>query len=202
MMSMIDQVFSPLCDDLLDECLTAEEANFLNSLEVNYLCSLLEEQDRAYETKSQSPTLENHVDVACTPIRSPPLHDFVEVELVDFLGVDNFNLVYHPYIVDIVNSLKINLVWTTHLVELMFLKRIRQLLYSKYLFLWHGRVQFLTKSLEWSVELMLIVIDGIINVRNPHLAEHTYTPSLSLSFSILLLWSGIATRVVPKMLYD
>lgn len=188
------------CDDPGEKLLTIAEMD----AEIDYLYSLLEEQDKAYETKSGSPTLEDtnfdarekeHIeplviregympfeeslsivalnnqtflalDDATPPAESPLSQEFLKVELIDFLGVDEFDLVYHPYIVDFVNTLKIDLVWNMHLVELKFIKRIRQMRYSKYLILWHGRVQFLVKSIAWSALFFLIVINGVPNVRS------------------------------------
>ncbi|KAI8571897.1 hypothetical protein RHMOL_Rhmol01G0156000 [Rhododendron molle] len=116
---------------------------------------------------------ENSVDVVGTLVESPPFQDFVGVELIDFLGVDDFDLVYHPYIVDFVNSLKINLVWNANLVELKCLNRIRQLRYSKYLILLHGRVQFLIKGVEWSAMFIFLSLIGMINIQSPRLTERT-----------------------------
>jgi len=90
------------------------------------------------------------VNTGSTFIESPPSQELEKIELIDFLGVDNFDWVYNPGLVDLVNHLKINLVQIIYMVELKFLKRIRRSLHSKYLILWYGRVQFLTKSLEWS----------------------------------------------------
>lgn len=126
------------CDDPLAKPLTAKEMD----AEVDSLHSLLEKQD------------------AC----EPSFEKLPIIEVIDFIGVDDFLVVYHPYIVDFVNNLKIDFVWAMHLVELKFLKRIRQLLYSKYFFLWHGRVQFLVKSVAWSALFLLIVINGVLNV--------------------------------------
>ncbi|XP_058202629.1 uncharacterized protein LOC131317066 [Rhododendron vialii] len=106
-----------------------------------------------------------------TPFTESPLsQEFLNVELIDFFGVDKFNLVYHPYLVDFVNALKIDLVWAIHLVVFKCLKRIRQMCYSKYLILWHGRVQFLIKCVEWSTMFIVLALVGMINVRNPRLA--------------------------------
>lgn len=89
------------------------------------------------------------LDSANPPTESPLSQEVLNVEQIDFLGVDEFNLIYHSYHLDFVNSLKIDLVWAKHLVEFKCLKRIRQMRYSKYLNLWHGRIQFLIKGVEW-----------------------------------------------------
>ncbi|KAI8572927.1 hypothetical protein RHMOL_Rhmol01G0238900 [Rhododendron molle] len=119
--------------------------------EVNSLHSLLDKQD------------------AC----EPNLEKLPILKLIDFLGVDDFLVASHPYIVDFVNNLKVDLVWAMHLVELRFLKRIQRLLYSKYLFLWHGRIQFLKQSVEWSAMFILLALVGMLNVRSPRLAACT-----------------------------
>lgn len=106
------------------------------------------------------------VDNVNIPIKSPPLQDFQRVELIDFLGVDGFDLASHPCLIDIVNSLKIDLVWIMHLVEFKFQKRLMQLRYSKYLILWNGRVQYLTQSLEWSDMFIAVAIRVVIEARN------------------------------------
>ena len=58
-----------------------------------------------------------------------------EVQHVDFLGVDKFDFVYHPSIIKFVNCLELDLVLREHSEMRPFLRRTRQLLYSKYLFL-------------------------------------------------------------------
>jgi hypothetical protein len=166
----------PLCEDLLEKHLIAEEMNVdeieswsptcakqdfvgVELIEEPFMDSLWEEQDNAYETKSRSPTLENS--------------NLVGVERIDFLGVDKFNLAYHPYLVEFANTLKIDLVWALHLVEFQFLNRLQHLVYSKYLFLWHGRSQFLKQSVEWSVMFILLALVGMLNIRSPRLAART-----------------------------
>ncbi|XP_058194504.1 uncharacterized protein LOC131311176 [Rhododendron vialii] len=113
------------------------------------------------------------LDCATPATESTLSQEFLNVKLIDFLGVDEFNLVYHPYLVDFVNALKIDLVWAIHLLEFKCLKRIRQMCYSKYLILWHGRVQFLIKGVEWSVMFIVLAFIGMINIRYPRLATCT-----------------------------
>jgi hypothetical protein len=62
------------------------------------------------------------VNVTSTSIESPPPQELERVELIDFLGVDNYDCVYNPFLVNLVNTLYINLVQNMHLVELHFLK--------------------------------------------------------------------------------
>ena len=108
------------------------------------------------------------VNTGSTFIESPPSQELEKIELIDFLGVDNFDWVYNPGLVDLVNHLKINLVQIIYMVELKFLKRIRRSLHSKYLILWYGRVQFLTKSLKWGDMLVLITLHSTKVVCIPH----------------------------------
>ena len=42
---------------------------------------------------------------------------FIEVELIDFIGVDNFNWVLEPYLVHLVNNLKTTLIKNGLVVE-------------------------------------------------------------------------------------
>ncbi|KAI8547457.1 hypothetical protein RHMOL_Rhmol07G0197400 [Rhododendron molle] len=178
-------------EDPLAKSLTAKEMD----AEVDYLYSLLAKQD-AYEpieeleamkatiVPSNFPCLDllpaKEMDGEVDSFHSllekqdacgPNIEKLPILELIDFLGVENVNLVYNPLIVEFLNNLKIDFAWAMHLVELKCLKRIRQMRYSKYLFLWHGRIQFLTKILKWSDVLMVIAFNGTINVRNPRLAE-------------------------------
>ncbi|KAG5523361.1 hypothetical protein RHGRI_035247 [Rhododendron griersonianum] len=102
---------------------------------------------------------------ATPPIEPPPLSNFHKVEPIDFLGADNFDLFFHPCL-DIVNNLKINLVRITCLVELKFLKRLMQLRYSKYLILWHGRVQFLKESSKGGEMFIFVTLHGVVEVPN------------------------------------
>lgn len=107
------------------------------------------------------------VEDATPPIEPPPLSNFHKVEPIDFLGTDNFDVFFHPCLVDIVNNLKINLVRIACLVELKFLKRLMQLRYSKYLILWHGRVQFLKESSKGGEMFIFVTLHGVMEVQNP-----------------------------------
>ncbi|KAG5542564.1 hypothetical protein RHGRI_022183 [Rhododendron griersonianum] len=106
------------------------------------------------------------VEDATPPIKPPPLSNFHKVEPIDFLGADNFDLFFHPCLVDIVNNLKINLVRIACLVELKFLKRLMQLRHSKYLILWHGRVQFLKESSKGGEMFIFVTLHGVVDVPN------------------------------------
>ncbi|KAI8568981.1 hypothetical protein RHMOL_Rhmol02G0243500 [Rhododendron molle] len=99
-----------------------------------------------------------------TPIEHLPLQKIVKLEQIDFLGVDNFNVAYHPFFLKFINNLKVNLVRNMRLVEFKIRTQQRQLRYSKYLILWHGCVQFLTECLKWDEMLILIALRNVINV--------------------------------------
>lgn len=101
------------------------------------------------------------------PFDSPQLQSFNKLEHIDFLGVDNFDLVYNPRLMNIVNSLKINSIRIMHLVEFKFLMQLWLLRYSKYLILCHGRVQFLKESLKGGDMFMVVIFHSVTGVRNP-----------------------------------
>ncbi|KAI8559191.1 hypothetical protein RHMOL_Rhmol04G0153800 [Rhododendron molle] len=132
----------PLCDVLGEKFLTAAEMD----AEIDYLYSLLEAQDKAYETKSGSPTLEASnpdarkkeqieplvvsesympfeeslpilalnnplilaLDGATLPTESPLVQEFLNVEWIDFLGVDDFDFLYRAYIVKHANKVDLD----------------------------------------------------------------------------------------------
>ncbi|KAI8559752.1 hypothetical protein RHMOL_Rhmol04G0198700 [Rhododendron molle] len=144
-MNMLDTL-DVYYEDPLAKPLTAKEMD----AEVDYLYSLLAKQD-AYEpifeelepmeatiVPSHSPCLDlltakemdSEVDSlpslldkhdACEPI----FEKLPIIELIDFLGVDDIDLVYNPLIVKFLNNLKIDFVLAMHLVEFKFFKRIR-----------------------------------------------------------------------------
>ncbi|GMP45078.1 hypothetical protein CsSME_00013735 [Camellia sinensis var. sinensis] len=64
-----------------------------------------------------------------------------KVNLVDFLGVEQFNLIFNACLIDLVNQLK-HIKSNFQKVDFSaynFWKRDKQLKHSKYLFIWHGR---------------------------------------------------------------
>ncbi|KAI8543359.1 hypothetical protein RHMOL_Rhmol08G0211100 [Rhododendron molle] len=142
-----------------------------------------------FEKSLPTITLNNQIlstlDGATPPIEFPLSQEFLNAELIDFLGVDEFNLVYHPYLVDFVNNLKIDLVWIVHLLEHKCLKRIRQMRYSKYLILWHGRVQFLIKGVEWSDMFIVLALVGMLNVRYANILQVVRSKLGGLPLSIV-----------------
>ena len=80
--------------------------------------------------------LSNHID-------SPPTAYFIKLEKNDFIGVDDFDWVFNPCLVELVNHLKTNIVWFACLEEIKFQRQVKVLIYSKYLIHWRGRVQYL-----------------------------------------------------------
>ncbi|KAI8552713.1 hypothetical protein RHMOL_Rhmol06G0288100 [Rhododendron molle] len=148
----------PPYDGPIKKSPTAEEWD----AEIDYLQSLMDEQDRKYGFESESPIFGDQDFVEEELVEKPNLEDEVlveesqsmVVEHIDFLGVDDYDFVYLPSITNYVHCSKINLVPQEHLEALQFLKTTRQKFYSKYLFLWCGRVQFLTLSVEWGNVIM------------------------------------------------
>ena len=116
--------------------------------EPDFDCAPQEDSSCTLDMPFHEKTFEAHA--TSTSIESAPPQEFERVELIDFLGVDNYDCVYNPLLLNLVNTLKMNLVRIIHLVELNFVKQFRRSQYSKYLILWYGRDQFLSKSLEWS----------------------------------------------------
>ena len=66
---------------------------------------------------------------------------------------------------NIVNGLKHKLFWTAHMLELKCQRRLRQRKYSKYLILWHGRIQFFKKNLRRNDQLFIIASLGGVGVQ-------------------------------------
>jgi hypothetical protein len=63
---------------------------------------------------------------------------------IDFLGVENFNFVFKPLLVNIANQLKgeQKKFWVAQIVENNSKQVLKIFKYSKYLFIWSGRFQF------------------------------------------------------------
>uniref|UniRef100_A0A2N9HQ31 Retrotransposon gag domain-containing protein n=1 Tax=Fagus sylvatica TaxID=28930 RepID=A0A2N9HQ31_FAGSY len=63
---------------------------------------------------------------------------------IDFLGVENFNFVFKPLLVNIANQLKgeQKKFWVAQIVENNSKQVLKIVKYSKYLFIWSGRFQF------------------------------------------------------------
>ena len=62
---------------------------------------------------------------------------------VDFLGVENFNFIINPVLIDVANKLKVDekKFYATFYEGFKFQNQIKLLKYSKYLFIWSGRFQ-------------------------------------------------------------
>ena len=92
-----------------------------------------------------------------------------KVERIDWIGVDNFVCV-------LPGNLKMGIIWSSCLEELKFESHARGLIYSKYLILWHGRIQYLqfnsrSSSSQWRrmmrskivfIYLLIIVFYNVI----------------------------------------
>ena len=63
---------------------------------------------------------------------------------IDFLGVENFNFVFKPLLVNIANQLKgeQKKFWVAQIVENNSKQVLKMVKYSKYHFIWSGRFQF------------------------------------------------------------
>ena len=62
---------------------------------------------------------------------------------VDFLGVENFNFIINPVLINVANKLKVDekKFYTTLYEGFKFQNRIKLSKHSKYLFIWSGRFQ-------------------------------------------------------------
>ena len=65
------------------------------------------------------------------------------IQYVDFLGVENFNVIINPVLIDVANKLKIDekKFYATFIEGFKFQNLIKLLKNSKYLFIWSGRFQ-------------------------------------------------------------
>ena len=65
------------------------------------------------------------------------------IQYVDFLGVENFNFIINPVLIDFANKLKVDekKFYATFYEGFKFQNRIKLLKHSKYLFIWSGRFQ-------------------------------------------------------------
>ena len=74
-------------------------------------------------------------------------------QYVDFLGVENFNFIFNPLLIDVANKLKVDekKFSTTLYEEFMFQNWIKLLKHSKYLFIWSGRFQISTINSRMSL---------------------------------------------------
>ena len=63
------------------------------------------------------------------------------IQYVDFLGIENFNFIINPVLIDVANKLKVDKkkFYATFYEGFKFQNRIKLLKHSKYLFIWSGR---------------------------------------------------------------
>ena len=62
------------------------------------------------------------------------------IQYVDFIGVENFNFIINPVLIDVANKLKDEKkFYATFYEGFKFQNRIKLLKHSKYLFIWSGR---------------------------------------------------------------
>ncbi|KAI8560181.1 hypothetical protein RHMOL_Rhmol04G0236300 [Rhododendron molle] len=152
-----------LSDELNVQC--SPQVNFAYSPEMTFDMKTLEEPlskigQIPLENANQMPSVLNHTS---TPFGHPPLEEIIELAPIDFLGVDNCIVVYHPFFLQLINNLKVNLVWNADLVEFQLQKRLRQLRYSK-LF-----------DLTWGVPPLAILVCDVPPFRAMALASRYFT---------------------------
>ena len=72
-------------------------------------------------------------------------------QYVDFLGVENFNFIINPLLIDVANKMKVDKkkFYATPYEEFKFQNRIKLLKHSKYLFIWSRRFQISTTK-SWT----------------------------------------------------
>ena len=80
-------------------------------------------------------------------LESSPTLLYCSPETYDFLGVDNYTWVLTPSLMRVVYFL--GTTWFRHVGRVGLKISRRAHLYSKYLFLWTGRVQYLTNRPKW-----------------------------------------------------
>ena len=75
------------------------------------------------------------------------------IQYVDFLGVENFNFIINPLLIDVTNKLKVdeNKFYATLYEGFKFQNQIKLLKHSKYLFIWSGRFQISKMNLRTSL---------------------------------------------------
>ena len=80
------------------------------------------------------------------------------IQYVDFFGVENFNFIINPVLIDVANKLKVDekKFYATFYEGFKFQNQIKLLKHSKYLFIWSGRFQILKMNLRTS----LIQVEG------------------------------------------
>ena len=110
--------------------------------------------------------------------KSTTYHPQVSVDLlkmttqyVDYLGIENFNFIISPLLIDVANKLKVdeNKFYARLYEEFKFQNQIKSLKDSKYLFIWSGRFRIST----FNSRMSLFQVEGsnvghglIFNFRN------------------------------------
>ena len=66
----------------------------------------------------------------------------ITIQYIDFLGVENFNFIINPMLIDVANKLKVDekKFYATFYEGFKFQNRIKLLKHSKYLFIWSRRL--------------------------------------------------------------
>ena len=92
--------------------------------------------------------------------KSTTYHPQVSVDLlkmttqyVDYLGIENFNFIISPLLIDVANKLKVdeNKFYARLYEEFKFQNQIKSLKDSKYLFIWSGRFRISTFNSRMSL---------------------------------------------------
>ena len=75
------------------------------------------------------------------------------IQYIDFLGVENFNFIINPLLIDVANKLKIDekKFYATLYEGFKFQSLIKLLKHLKYLFIWSGRFQISKMNLRTSL---------------------------------------------------
>ena len=115
-----------------------------------------QKEPSSFEVDLISEGHKNLIEVLVTPLKEPTqcenrvrlinlshacsMNSFIEVELIDFIGVENFNWFVDSYLVHLVNNFKITLIRNVLVVEQQYLRRLKNKEFSKYLIIWYGRI--------------------------------------------------------------
>ena len=105
--------------------------NYCNLLFLVIIENIVEDSiEVKYEDESTTHNLQVSVDLLK-----------MTIQYVDFLGVENFNFIIHPVLIDVANKLKVDekKFYATFYEGFNFQNRIKLLKHLKYLFIWSGR---------------------------------------------------------------
>ena len=80
----------------------------------------------------------------------------MNIQYVDFLGVENFNFIINLVLIDVANKLKVDekKFYATFIEGFKFQNLIKLLKHSKYLFIWSGRFHISKMNLRTSLFLV------------------------------------------------